>query len=159
MLNKLKEYKRHITSYDGKKELVPGHRVVFQQGFFETSEPELIDLLEKRADFGTAFVRVPENKTTEQMHAAMKSSEEKDKEIARLKAELDTANKKLSDQEGGAETTGADDLEGMQRPKLIEVAEGLGLPPETWKVGTKNEDIKVAIREARAKGGDASFEE
>lgn len=145
---------------EDKRVLVEGKRVIFTEGFFETNDEALIKELEQRPDFGPggSFILIPENKTTDQMREAMKTIDDKDREIAALKAENEAL--RLKDSEVGntktvepSDTT--DDLAGMKRDELVATAEKLGLAPETYKVGVKNEDIKDLIRKARL--DDAAF--
>ena len=150
---------------EDKRVLVEGKRVVFTDGFFETQDEALMQELEQRADFGTAFVRIPDNKSVDQMRDAMKTISEKDRIIAEQAAEIERL-KLGKDETGGDADTGSgteDDLDTMNRAGLVQVAETLGLPPESYKVGTKNDAIKAAIRAKRAEvaadGGTGTFDE
>lgn len=150
---------------EDKRVLVEGKRVIFTEGFFETQDEGLMQELEQRADFGTAFVRIPENKSVDQMRDAMKTISEKDKLIAEQAAEIERLKLGQAEKGDGSDTaSGAgDDLDEMNRAGLVQVAETLGLPPESYKVGTKNDVIKEAIRAKRAEvaasGGQGTFEE
>jgi len=152
----------YYKTVEDKRILVDGKRVNFTEGFFETNDENLVKELESRADFGTAFVRIPENKTVDQMREKMKAVDEKERELAAREAELDAREKKIkAAEEGGDLEDGNADLEEMNRKELVETAEALGLPPETWKVGTKNVDIAEAIKAKRAETADeaGSFDE
>lgn len=151
---------------EDKRVLVEGKRVVFTEGFFETQDEALMAELESRADFGTAFVRIPENKSVDQMRDAMKTISEKDKLIAEQAAEIERLKLGQAEKGDGSDTSSAgaeDDLDEMNRAGLVQVAETLGLPPESYKVGTKNDAIKEAIRAKRAEvaadGGTGTFDE
>lgn len=139
---------------EDKRVLVEGNRVAFTDGAFETTDENLIKELEAREDFGNggAFIRIPENQTTDQMRDAAKIISDKDLEIAKLKAENEAL--RLKDSEAGNTTTSTtsnstDDLADLKRDDLVAIAVTLGLEPETYKVGVKNEAIKEAIRARR----------
>lgn len=66
-----------------------GVHVKFNNGYFETEDMELAKELESRKDFNVVFYRVPEGKTVESVKDEfMKTIEEKDAEIAKLKEEI-----------------------------------------------------------------------
>lgn len=150
----------------GQRTLVPGERVRFEEGVYETDSAELQAIMEKRPEFGTLFIRVPDGESEKQTKERMRPMEEKDKEIAKLKAETERLQKLLSKEEGGrsgedGKTTDVS-LDGMKRDELVEIAKELEIAPELYRVGIKNEDIKALILKAREEQKNtegAAFEE
>jgi hypothetical protein len=155
----------YYKEVNGKRETVPGHRVNFEEGMFQTDNPELQELLEKRSEFGTLFIRIPEGETDSDIKERMKPLNEKEKELKQREAELDRREKLLKSKEAGRKETkgeGDESLDGLKREELVTIAKDLGIAPELVRVGIKNEDIKELILKAREEAKDtkaAAFED
>ena len=142
----------------------PGESVRFEEGAFITEDTAIIAALEARPEFGSIFIRVPDD--TE----AMAHREDWQKDLETRKEELDTREKELAErearinenEEGGRSVSAgevSDDLVDLGRPALIEVAKDLGIDSSTWKPGTTNDSLIAAIRAKREENAAESEEE
>jgi len=140
----------YYKEVDGKREIIPGHRVNFEEGMFSTDSEELQAILEKRPEFGTLFIRIPDSESEQETRERMKPITEKEKELKQREAEIERREKLLNDKEGGrTDTSDGDSLDGMKRDDLVTIAKEMGISPELFRVGIKNEDIKTLILKAR----------
>lgn len=152
---------------EDKRVLVDGKRVLFTEGFFETTDEALIAELEQRPDFGTAFVRIPENKTVDQMREKMKAVDEKERELATREAELDAREKKIKAAEEGGRVDGDEDKNpqevtaDMKRADLEDIARAEGVTDEEVDGASNKQALVDVITANRAKTAsqDESFGE
>jgi hypothetical protein len=154
----------YYKEVEGKKSLVPGQRVRFEDNRFQTDDEELVKLLESRPEFNTEFVRIPDHETKEQTMEKLKPADQRERELAAREAETARKEKLLDEKDTGrAEGEGVKDisLDGMKREELVNLAKELGIAPELYRVGIKNEAIKALIlaEKATAKTEDAAFED
>lgn len=135
----------------------PGQSVRFVEGAYITEDPAIIASLEARPEFGSIFIRVPDD--TE----AMAHREDWQKDLETRQKELDQKEKDLAErearinatEEGGRSASAgevSDDLVDLGRPALIEVAKSEGVDPSAWKPGTTNDSLIEAIRAKRTEG-------
>jgi predicted transcriptional regulator len=151
---------------EDKRVLVDGKRVLFQDGFFETTDADLMKELEQRPDFGTAFVRIPENQTVDQMREKMRAVDEKERELKEREAELDAREKRIKAQEEGSDA-GSDGpvavSEGMKRDELEGIAQAEGVPAEQIDAAANKAalvDLIEANRKTKSEAADkGTFEE
>lgn len=147
---------------DGRRVSTPGRSIRFFQGAYKTSDPEEIEFLRTRPEFGKHIQEVPDN--VEEMAAReeqFKNLEDKEKELAEREAALAAREAALTNQETGRQgeegEEGEDEddgLEAMERGELIdhlkklkeEDPEGL----EEVNGNSKSEDIIAAIRAREA---------
>lgn len=151
---------------EDKRVLVDGKRVIFQDGFFETTDTGLMQELEQRPDFGTAFVRIPENQTVDQMREKMRAVDEKERELKEREAALDAREKRIKEQEEGGSAdsdapvaVNAD----MKRDELEGIAQAEGVPAEEIDAAA-NKAALVELIEANRKtkaeaGAEGTFDE
>lgn len=153
---------------DGKRELVQGLRVVFRDGFFETNEAELIEKLEARPDFKTAFLRVPKNKTTDEMREQMRSLDEKERELKDREADLARREKLLKEAEdgrgSGSDADGDDEdlpvvSDKLKRAELEEIARAEGISDEDIENAELKSDLVAVIEAKRADAADKGDKE
>lgn len=155
---------------EDKRVLVDGKRVLFTEGFFETTDEALIAELEQRPDFGTAFVRIPENKTVDQMREKMKAVDEKERELKAREEELDAREKKIKaaeeggrvDDDGPAGAEGAPEVTAdMKRADLEDIARAEGVTDEEVDAANNKAALVDVITANRAKTAsqDESFGE
>lgn len=144
---------------DGHNVHVPGERIRFENGVFETDDPAVKEFLENRPEFGEIFVKVPDN--IEAIAHRDSQAETLEEREARLKAREDEVAKKeqlLSSSEEGAKveetkSQNSDDKKELpvslksSRKELDEYAKGLNIKdPEKLQNKTKVlEAIETAI--------------
>lgn len=133
----------------------PGEDVRFEGGVYETKDPSIIEQLESRNEFGSIFIRVPDD-TDSAVHKTewLKDLETRKKELEDKEAELAKREAKLKEAETGRTVSNKkedeDDLDGLKREELVKIAKEVGLEAEDYKVGVKNADIIAKIRKAKA---------
>lgn len=145
----------YTKEVDGRIVTVQGKDIRFQEGVFETTDPDLIKFLESDKSFGTTYIRVPDNVTdvVKDRGEWMKDLETKEKELAQREADLKAREAKVNSNEEGAKA--GDGLKAnAKKADLLEIAKAEGV--EGVDDTTKNADIIAAIRAKRAKGDDAS---
>lgn len=146
----------YTKEVDGRIVTVQGKDIRFNEGMFETTDPELIAFLEADKSFGTTYIRVPDNVENVVKDRAewMKDLEQKEKDLAAREAALKAKESKVNSSEEGAKA--GDGLKpNAKKADLLEIAKAEGV--EGVDDTTKNADIIDAIRAKRAeKGDDAS---
>jgi len=152
------------TEVGGRVVTHTGESVRFEEGVFKTDDPKLIEALEARPEFGSAFIRVPDDteavshrdEMTKDLETRQKELDEREEDIKRREALIDEGG-----EAGRTASQGevSDDLANLRRPALVEIAEGLEIDPSVWKPGTTNESIKEAIRAKRAENGEGETPE
>lgn len=151
---------------DGRVIVMQGQSIQFEDGVFKTDDEALIQAIEARPEFGDIITKVPSN-VEAMLHRekTLKSLEEREAEVKAREEAVAKAEAKVQASGEGAgvgspSEAQEDDLTGMKKAELLEVAEKEAV--EGWetfkKPGVKNAVIADAIREARkAKGEQPAF--
>lgn len=129
-----------------------GEDVRFEDGVFSTDKAEVVEALEKRSEFGSIFIRVPDD-TDALAHREekYKDIETKQKELEEKEKELAIREARLNNDETGRTVSGVvnvnDGLEALTRDALNELAEEQGIEePEKYL----NKKLLIqAIRESK----------
>ena len=136
---------------------VPGKKIVFDGGVFETTDKEEQAFIEARPEFGQIIIKAPEDveamatrdewmKDLETKEAELKAREEA-LEAERVRLGMDEAGK--NPEEDGEE----DELDKLGRQELLELLKAeKEADPEHYKDlngNSKNEDIVAAIKAKR----------
>lgn len=153
---------------EGRVISMPGKKIVFDGGVYETTDAEEIAFIEARPEFGQIIIKAPNNvedlaaartewnKDLEQREADLKAREEalKAKELQL------TPEEEGKDDEEGNEPDGLEDLE---RKELLEILKKeKEADPDAFadvNGNSKNEDIIAAIRAKRDTEEDPAFTE
>lgn len=146
----------YTSELNGRVITHPGEDIRFNEGVYMTSDPAIIEQLEKRPEFGSIFIKVPGD-TNAQVHKDewLKDLETRQKELEDKEADLAKREAKLKEAETGRTVSNKkededDGLDGLKREALVEIAEQEGLEADDYKVGKKNVDIIAKIRSVRA---------
>lgn len=128
----------------------PGEDVRFENGYYETDKPEVIEALEKRPEFGGIFIKVPDDtdalahrkEWTKDLETRQKELDEKEKQLAEREA-------RISAQEGGRTTKveKEENLLDLTRDALDDLAQAEGIEnPEDYP---NKKELVEAIKQAR----------
>lgn len=143
---------------DGQIISVDGESIRFVDGVYETSDPKEIEFLEARPEFKSGtIIRVPDDVKNLVAHEQewRKDLEQREADLAAREAALEAKEKGIQGSEEGARVSkpeggeAQDDLDGLNRAGLTEIAQKLELDPAVYKVGKTNDSIKEAIRAKR----------
>lgn len=120
---------------DGRVVTVPGVSIRFQEGMYATNDQEIVEFIRARQEFKDGMIgEVPENvNALVHRQDVLKTLEEKDAEIAKLKAELQSKDLKAGGAEEGAPVQSYVDL---TRKELAQLA--------------KDADIEVLAKDTKA---------
>lgn len=85
---------------DGRIVYVPGTKIQFTNGAYETSNPEIIEFLEARPEFGKIIQRVPDDVSNFAAQKELSQTlEQREAELAKREAALEKAELKLAKDE------------------------------------------------------------
>ena len=145
----------YTTEQQGRIITHAGNSVQFENGYYETDNEVIVEALEARPEFGSVFIRVPDDTEAAALREErFANQDEREKELDRREADLAKREALLKSQEAGrTETTPYDHLETLKRPALNKIAEDLNLDEDLYKVGKSNKDVIEAIREAQDEKG------
>lgn len=152
---------------DGQRVSTPGTSIQFDQGVFETSDPDEVAFIEARPEFGKLIQRVPDNveNLSKERQEQFQSLEEREAAIAAREAAVAKKEAQLTGGESGrAEGDGVDEEEGddldeYTKAGLLEIVEKEAVEGVTSR--SKVVDILAAIRSKRKAVADeaAAFDE
>lgn len=140
---------------DGQRSSTAGESIQFEQGVFETSDPEVVKYVEARPEFGKHIQRVPDNveNLTKEQAEQFQSLEAREAAVAAREAALEgkegqvTANEAGRSEEDEEDEDEGDDLETKTKAELQAIAEEEEV--EGTNSRTKVPDLIEAIRAAR----------
>lgn len=144
----------YTKEVDGRVVHIPGESIRFQEGTYETSDPSVVEFLDKRPEFGDIFIKVPSNiESLAHRGAMIESLEEREARIKAKEDELKAKELKLNATEEGGDIEKVDpvSLDGLTKKELLEIAEKENVKGVKDK---KVDDIKKAIKESREKIND-----
>lgn len=132
----------YAKEVDGRVVSIPGNKVEFDEGYFETDDEDTQAFLEGHQNFGTIFIEVPNvAEAVKKREEWQKSLEQREKEIAEREAEIKKKELEVKPHEEGKVE---DELNEKTVLELRKVAKEKGVS----QVGTKEELIK-RIREVK----------
>lgn len=142
----------YTSELNGRVITHPGEDVRFENGYYETDKPEVIEALEKRSEFGGIFIRVPDD-TDAQLHRTewSKDLETRQKELEAKEKALAEREAKLDAKESGRTVSNKkeeeEDLEALTRDALEDLAQAEGVEnPEDFP---NKKTLIEAIKENR----------
>jgi len=140
---------------DGQRSSTAGESIQFEQGVFETADPEVVKYIEARPEFGKHIQRVPDNieNLSKEQAEQFQSLEAREAAVAAREAALEGKEGQVTDNEAGRNEDDEDDesddgLEQMGKPELLNIVEREEI--EGTNSRTKVADLIAAIRAARA---------
>lgn len=146
-------YSREV---DGQRVATPGTAIQFDNGVFETKDPEEVAFIEARPEFGNHIQKVPDNveDLNSEHSEKFKNLEEKENDLAEREAAVAAKEAALTDGELGK--AGGDDgdegegdgLEKLDKPGLLKIVKKEKVEGTTDR--TTMPKLIEAIRAARA---------
>lgn len=140
---------------DGQRVSTPGTSIQFDQGAFETTDPQEVAFIEARPEFGKIIQRVPDNieniaaqrdEVFQDLEARENALKAREAEVAAKEAALKNVEMGKTEEEEGDEEE--DGLEEMTKKQLLAVAAEEGVEGVSDK--TTNPELVAAIRAKRA---------
>ncbi|MCK5019754.1 MAG: SAP domain-containing protein [Candidatus Peribacteraceae bacterium] len=128
----------------GRTVVVPGKRIEFEQGVYETSDADEIKFLDEHDNCGTVFIKVEKDVTSERAEF-VETLEEREARIEAREQELGLDSKKVGKEDSSGET---DKFSKLSGPELKDELRKLDLP-----VSGKVDELRARLREGVAEGG------
>lgn len=128
----------------GRTVVVPGKRIEFEQGVYETSDADEIKFLNEHDNCGTVFMKVQKDLTSERAEF-VETLEEREARIEAREQELGLDSKKVDKETAGGEE---DKFSKLSGPELKAELRKLDLP-----VSGKVDELRARLRAGVEEGG------
>jgi hypothetical protein len=113
---KLVDKASYTKEVDGRVVVVPGKSIQFNQGVYETEDPDEIKFLESHANFGSVFIEVKEDDLQKARKEQFKDLETKEAELKAKEEELKKKEKALEEGESVPKRKGKSKTKKKEKP-------------------------------------------